>query len=95
MKEYKADQAKYSDLNEQVEALLKKPRCEIGNEREIKRRQRKNKDQLKVLDIEFQKNPHWDREYIRVMAQKLGLRECQIYKWHWDQIKKHGIETSL
>jgi hypothetical protein len=78
-------------LNECVSALLKKSKGD-GNGRDIKRRQRKNKDQIKVLENEYKKNPDWSREYIKRTSQKLGLRECQVYKWHWDQRKKDGLE---
>ena len=81
----------FDDLNECVAALLKKAKDENSAGRDIKRRQRKNKDQLKILENEFLKNPDWTRDYIRRISVKLGLRECQVYKWHWDQRKKEGM----
>lgn len=81
LKNFKLD---YDDLNLCVEALLKKTKEDAQGERDIKRRQRKNKDQLKILENEYLKNPDWTREYIKLISQKLGLRECQVYKWHWD-----------
>jgi hypothetical protein len=83
----------YSDLNECVAQLLKKAKDDgsVGGGRDIKRRQRKNKDQLKVLENEFLKSPDWTREFIRRISQRLQLRECQVYKWHWDQRKKEGM----
>ncbi len=78
----------FSDLNECVSALLKKSKDELNGGRDIKRRQRKDKDQVKILENEFLKNPNWTRDFIKRFSAKLGLRECQIYKWHWDQFKK-------
>ena len=83
----------YTDLNECVSALLKKAKDENIAGRDIKRRQRKNKDQLKQLENEFLKNPDWSREFIRRISQRLQLRECQVYKWHWDQRKKEGLSV--
>lgn len=85
----------FEDLNDCVAALLKKSKDENGSSRDIKRRQRKNKDQIKMLEIEFKKNNNWTREYIKKISQRLGLRECQVYKWHWDQRKKEGLEGTV
>ncbi len=79
------------DLNVCVTALLKKSKDDNASTRDIKRRQRKNKDQLGVLENEFKKNTEWQRDFIRNISKKLGLRECQVYKWHWDQRKKVGL----
>ena len=84
----------FEDLNDCVAALLKKSKDEAGAGRDIKRRQRKNKDQLKLLEIEYKKNPNWSRDYIRKMSNIMGLTECQVYKWHWDQRKKDGFEDN-
>jgi len=78
----------YENLNDCVASLLKKSKEEQGFGRDIKKRQRKNKDQLKQLEQEYMKCPNWNRDYIKKVAQKLSLRECQVYKWHWDQKKK-------
>lgn len=83
----------YDDLNDCVSSLLKKAKDSDAASRDIKRRQRKNKEQLKILENEFKKNPDWSREYIRRISEKLGLRECQVYKWHWDQRKKEGMSV--
>ena len=47
-----------------MSALLKKAKDENALGRDIKRRQRKNKDQLKILENEFLKNPDWSRDFI-------------------------------
>lgn len=84
----------FSDLNECVNSLLKKSKDDINGGRDIKRRQRKDKDQVKILENEFLKNPNWTRDYIKKVSTKLGLRECQVYKWHWDQFKKDSGDKS-
>ena len=44
-----------------------------------------------MLEAEFRRNPDWQRDYIKNISRNLGLRECQVYKWHWDQRKKCGL----
>ena len=65
-----------SDLNVCVEALLKKTKDDNALARDIKRRQRKNKEQLGILENEFNKNTEWERDFILNIAKKLGLRVC-------------------
>jgi len=57
-------------------------------------RVKKNKDQIKVLENEYLKFQDWSREYMKYLADKLGLRESQVYKWHWDQKKKEVAESN-
>eukprot|EP00347_Sterkiella_histriomuscorum_P018737 403344370 len=84
----------YEDLNDCVSALLKKAKEDQNDEYNRKKRQRKNKQQLKILENEYAKNPDWTREYIRKLAESLGLSECQVYKWRWDQLKKINPELT-
>ena len=72
--------------------MLKKQKDEPGKEKEIKKRQRKNREQIKLLENEYTKRQNWDRDYIMMIAKKLGLRDCQVYKWHWDQVKKEEMD---
>lgn len=37
------------------------------------------------LDIEFDKNPVWSKSKMHELAVHLGLKDSQIYKWHWDR----------
>lgn len=55
----------FDDLNKCVDALLKKAKDDFAAGRDVKRRQRKNKDQLKILENEFLKSPDWTREFIK------------------------------
>lgn len=54
-----------------------------------KKRNRKNREQVQLLISEFEDNPLWSKEVIRILAQKTGLSEAQIYKWNWDYKKKN------
>ena len=44
---------------------------------------------------EFEKNPHWSKETLLMIAKKTSLTEAQVYKWGWDQKrKKFGVEEA-
>ena len=53
-------------------------------ERLIRKRKRKTTDQLDQLVAEFEKNPHWSKETLLMIAKKTTLTEAQVYKWGWD-----------
>jgi hypothetical protein len=90
------------NLNECVDALLRKTKVSTLNIKQVirhnnsskhkdkKRRLRKNRDQHFLLLNEYQKNPNWDKPTIQKLSDELGLKESQIYKWNWDQRKKDG-----
>lgn len=84
---------KFANLNEWVEELIKTSQCENKNGRDSQMRMKKNKDQIKMLENEYLKNPDWTRAYMRTLTEKTGLREGQIYKWHWDQKKREAQES--
>ena len=69
---------------------------ENGNlERIIRKRKRKNTDQLKTLMREFERNPNWCKDTLLEVSRKTGLSEAQVYKWGWDQKrKKYGPELA-
>jgi hypothetical protein len=71
-------------LNKWVDELIKCSQCENKNGRDSEMRMSKNKEQVKILENEYIKNSNWTREYMRALASKTGLRESQVYKWHWD-----------
>ena len=56
----------------------------------------KNKKQVKVLQNEYLKDRNWNKDKITYLSRVLGLSECQVYKWNWDQKlaeKKYIYET--
>ena len=50
---------------------------------------------MKILEIEYQKNQNWSREFTKLLAHKIGLSICQVYKWNWDQKKKDNSEQEI
>jgi hypothetical protein len=40
---------------------------------------------VKILEIEFSKDPSWSKEKMKKLANILNLKESQIYKWNWDR----------
>lgn len=58
------------------------------------KRKRKNKGQVKKLEEEFNKNPHWTNEDVDKISRDLKLDRSQVYKWNWDQKKKLNILPS-
>jgi len=58
------------------------------------KRKRKNKGQIKKLEEEFDKNPHWTNEDVDKISRDLKLDRSQVYKWNWDQKKKLNILPS-
>lgn len=54
----------------------------------INKRKRKTKNQIELLEAEYQRNPDWDKQFMQVLAHKLNMSPAAIYKWHWDQNHK-------
>ena len=55
----------------------------------VKKRSRKSNVQLKVLEVEFFRNPEWSKSDISRISMMTKLSEGQVYKWAWDQKHKH------
>ncbi|CDW72043.1 UNKNOWN [Stylonychia lemnae] len=49
-------------------------------------RHQKNKQQIKILEIEFSKEKSWSRKLIEDLSLRLDLTPTQIYKWYYDKI---------
>lgn len=58
------------------------------------KRKRKTKAQVKKLEEEFAKNPHWTNEDVEKISRDMKLDRSQVYKWNWDQKKKLNILPS-
>lgn len=56
----------------------------------INKRKRKTKNQIELLDAEYQKNSDWDKQFMQALAVKLNMSPAAIYKWHWDQNHKNN-----
>lgn len=59
-----------------------------SRKRTVKRRKRKSSDQLRTLQVEFDKTADWGKDLVSYLAHLTGLSEAQVYKWGWDQKKK-------
>ena len=53
-----------------------------------KRRFRKNIDQIKLLSVFYKENKHQNKNQIKKISEKIGLKENKVYKWLWDQRNK-------
>ncbi len=98
--------APVSDLNQTVNEILSKAKMDVTEfksvirhnsraPKEKRRRLRKNKDQSKYLEREYQKNPNWGKVQISKLSRDLRLKESQIYKWNWDMRKKDGLTSEI
>ncbi len=65
-------------------------------------RQKKTKEQIEILENEFEKDPAWSKHKMNTLASNLGLKMSQIYKWNWDRrmalesyLKKNYIQNHL
>ena len=60
----------------------------IPLKRTIKRRFRKNIDQIKFLTDFYKQNKNWTKSQVQEISLKTGLKENKVYKWLWDQKNK-------
>ena len=71
------------DIEEKEEIINQKIR-KYSENLVAKNRFRKSDEQIQTLEIEFKKNPFWDKKKISEMAELTGLTTYQVYKWKWD-----------
>lgn len=80
---------KYSgSISEDSESTRISPESMIFKSPGTRKRNRKDKGQLKILVGAYNESPVWDKETILKLVQKTGLNEAVIYKWNWDYKKK-------
>lgn len=71
------------------ENICKKPKRLTKNPG--KKRQRKTKEQMKILEKYYEENEDWSNELIDQISKETNLKEKQVSKWFWDQkTKKTG-----
>jgi len=51
----------------------------------LQSRHRLSKEQIKYLEIEFEKNPYWDKAHQKKIAARLNFSLSKVYKWNYDQ----------
>ena len=52
------------------------------------KRRRLNAEEREMMQLEFDKDNNWGKAKWREMAQRLGVSERMVYKWHYDQKRK-------
>ena len=84
-------------IDDQLEFILKsikkqkkpEPRPKLkSSEKKRHTRKRKTIDQLAILQKEVNENDVLNRVQIKALADKTGLKVCQVYKWYWDNKKR-------
>ena len=55
---------------------------------------RLNEYQKSVLELQFQLNPVWSTDRIKLLSKELGLEHRRVYKWRWDRVKKQLRQES-
>ena len=80
------------NIEETIDFILMTTRKkgEMVNNRGIKRIVKTPK-QLKILSRELKKNSIISKDRLRKIAEKIGLKSEQVYKWYWDQKKKKSL----
>lgn len=59
----------------------------LYNTRGKNSRQCKSKNQLSILETEYELNKKWNKCKIKEISKITGLSEYQVYKWNWDKKK--------
>ena len=46
-----------------------------------------------ILEREYNKEENWSKKKMQHLANRLNLKESQVYKWHWDR-KEYMLKKS-
>ena len=57
----------------------------------LQSRHRLSKEQIKFLELEFEKNPYWDKAHQKKIAARLNFSLSKVYKWNYDQKIRQGL----
>ena len=57
-----------------------------------KKRQRKSKKQIAILENYYKESDSWSTEFIKEISENSGLKIQQVSKWLWDRNLKRKIE---
>ena len=73
-------------LDEKIDAIIEstKRKCKKVKYELKYKRNRKSKDQIKILTDEFMKGSTIANERLNELANETGLSKIQVYKWYWD-----------
>ena len=72
----------------EVDALPESSIKSIFRRRPNRRRHRLTRLEVAVLEVEYQREPRWDKRKTKELAQRYDLDRVKIYKWHYDRKKK-------
>lgn len=68
------------------DTICKKPKRLTKNP--SKKRQRKTKEQMKILEKYYEENDDWSNDLVEEISQQTNLKSKQVSKWFWDQKTK-------
>ena len=77
-------------LTEKIDAIMestKRKNKQIKHEMKYKRN-RKTKDQIKMLSSELMEGIDFSTEKLMDISARTGLSKVQVYKWYWDYKNK-------
>ena len=60
-----------------------------------RRRIRKNNEQLFLLKKFYSEHKYWNKNQIKEISSKIGIKENKVYKWLWDQRNKEIKNTKF
>eukprot|EP00826_Nyctotherus_ovalis_P015871 TRINITY_DN1454_c0_g1_i6.p2 TRINITY_DN1454_c0_g1~~TRINITY_DN1454_c0_g1_i6.p2 ORF type:complete len:219 (-),score=74.49 TRINITY_DN1454_c0_g1_i6:209-775(-) len=76
-------------LDAQLDFIMETTKKQQKPREKSHRRNRKTRDQLKILIDDLGDVEHAERGLIKQVAAKTGLTELQVYKWYWDRRSKN------
>ncbi len=79
-----------TNLDEQLNFIIEstKKRVKPIDKQKKRKRSRKSKAQLEILNRELANKSGVGKEIIKRVAKETGLKEIQVYKWYWDHKAK-------
>ena len=81
-----------ANINKEVEFIVFQPLIDPYTGLEgLQSRHRLSKEQIKYLELEFEKNPFWDKAHQKKIAVRLNFSLSKVYKWNYDQKIRQGL----
>ena len=79
-------------VKKQKKPVVKKP--PVDKKKKLTRK-RKTLNQLDALQKEISEHEIMNRMQIKELAERTGLKVCQVYKWYWDYKRKQADPLKL
>lgn len=86
-----------SELDQLIEEVIDIQACvetDFKDNLIIQTKQKKSNVQKDLLENKLKENSKWTTEYMNKIAEDLGLKTRQVYKWYWDRTKKRANDES-